>query len=311
MFIGRVRAIEKLTHTNSYRVRNEVQIVAKSISMSSLDGSSFVLLTAATYSYRNYVRNLACSLSAVGKYELLLIALDEKLHKSRMPPNVHSILLPTTTLSGDNAIRRFGTDEFRDLSRLKLAATKLVLAAGYDVLFTDADVVWCDSAALEIAMYAANTDLVAQDAAVHKFAINTGLYYARSSRATVELFDTALKWAGKGDDQDVMNMLLCEDRFGGERVFLGSPPHKQFHPQYCRWNDTATIGFLPKERFPLGCTKVDEKQLKTFDSQTVRNICKKRRIALYHYSCIKLDEKINTMKNHGMWLYNRGTRNCK
>ena len=296
--------------SNSISVKEAINRAADSISFNSLEGPPFVLMTAATYSYRNYVRNLACSLHKVGKYELLLVALDKKLYNAEMPPNVRSVLLPTDR-SGDEPVGRFGTEKFSTLSRIKLAATKIVLETGFSVLYTDSDIVWCDSAAHELSLHISNSNLVAEDAAVHRFAINTGLYYARANKETINLFDAALNFPEAGDDQDAMNMVSCDEKYGGERIFLGNPPYNKHHPSYCRWNDSATVGFLPRERFPLGCTKYDGKRIKVQDSETMRTLREKKRIALLHYSCIRGSEKIASMKSHRMWHYNKRTGNCK
>ncbi len=179
------------------------------------------------------------------------------------------------------------------------------------MLFTDSDIVWCDSAAHEISLHISNSNLVAQDAAVHKFSFNTGLYHARANTDNINLFDDALNLPEAGDDQDAMNMVSCEENYGEERIFLRNPPYNEHHPTYCRRNDSATDGFLPRERFPLGCTKYVSRRIKVQDAGTMRSICDKKRIALLHYYCIRGSDKIASMKSHRIMHYNKRTAKCK
>ncbi len=267
-----------------------------------------MILTAAIWAYRQFVRNLACALWRAGRYRLLLVALDARMYHAWMPSNVRVVLFNATK---PQPFRYFHTPAFDSLSRQKLAATRAVLRTGHHVLFTDADVVWCDRTAAEIALQSENTHLVVQRAAVLTQAINTGLYYARATEETMQFLKASEKFPLRSDDQIAANKIACDERFHGEQIHVGGGPRVNLQPAYCRWNDTTTVGFLPKERYPLGCTKVLGKKMIRHKSPFIRSSCAKKRIALMHYSCYPGWRKKEIMMKHGTWSYDEHKGSCR
>lgn len=79
-------------------ILEEISIAARVHSLpqdTNVNSSRFVLVTVGTFAYRDYVRNLACSLlrfKATFDTDLLLLSLDSRLHAAPMPPNVRSVL---------------------------------------------------------------------------------------------------------------------------------------------------------------------------------------------------------------------------
>ena len=261
----------------------------------------FVIATAATYAYADFVRNLACSLAP---RHLLVLALDSKLPLEKMPMNVKIVHFDANSTT--NIRYQFGSAAFAMLSRRKLAAARAVLEVGYDVLFTDADVVWCDSEMVhEIAdsVIASGNEMMAQRAAVRGQIINSGLYYAKMEAS--QLLEAAEKWSRRGDDQWALNNVACERRFGGERLIEDDVVTS------CNWNNSTRVGFLEEDKYPLGCTSWNGNQIRTLDKSVVRGRCREKQTALLHYSCWSGGHKRKSMAARGMWLVDEKSGACK
>lgn len=302
------RSKRKKLNSDTVTGKDELERIARSVSLSAPHGGRFVILTAATWAYRQFVRNLACSLWRAGRYELLLVALDSRMYHTWMPDNVRVVLLNATK---PQPLRYYNTGEFDLLSRRKFAATRAVLQTGYHVLFTDSDVVWCDAAASEIALQSENAHLVVQRAAVRSQAINTGFYYARATEETEMFLHAAQNFPHKSDDQTAANKIACDESYLGEQIHIGPGPSVDLQPSYCRWNDTATISFLPSERFPLGCTTVLGKKMRRHSPHFVQSSCSKQRIAFMHYSCYAGWRKKESMIRHRLWIYDEHRGICR
>ncbi len=296
VFTGRVYDM-KVRPVSTVTLKNAAELVSYTVG-NGVFIRRFVIATAATHAYTDFVRNLACSLAP---RHMLLLALDTQIYGEMMPANVRTVLFDTSGATGE---RRFGTAAFASLSRRKLAAAHAVLEAGYDVLFTDADVVWCDAEAVhEVAESAAGNAMVAQRAAVRGQTINTGLYYAK--REAASLLRAAEKWSRKGDDQWALNNVACERRFGGYRLYEGDVVAA------CDWNNSTRIGFLDDEKYPLGCTKIEGEQVRRHGKSFVAARCREKRAALLHYSCWSGGHKRKSMAARGMWLVEKETGKCK
>lgn len=279
-------------------VQRSIQTAAAEVSYPTGNkGRHFVVVTAATHSYLDFVRNLACSLSPK---KMILLALDVRLTHSTLPPNVRVVQFDNLPSS---PAHYFGSSAFPSLSRRKLSASLAVLQAGYDVLFSDADVTWCDPNAIhDIANASLNADMLVQRAAIRGQSINTGLYYARAG--SVGLFNAVQLHDKNADDQQAMNAVACQRRYSGEHQRDGS------FMRWCKWNNSARVEFLDKEQYPLGCTRIQNRQLRRHENGFVQALCSTRRVALVHFSCWPGAQKRKTMASRGMWFVDGDTGAC-
>lgn len=294
--------IHSVSRRSPKRTRRSIAREAmRAVSQVSDKGHRFVIATAGTYAYRRHVSNLACSLRP--RYKILLVALDSRIYSADniLPDNVRRLLLKSGRSSraeGYSSLSRFGTNGFNSLTRRKLSAAIEILSAGYDLLFVDGDAVFCNpiTGIAQLVSQDKDSHIIAQRAAIRYQWINTGVYYARSTPATIALFRAAERFHLPQDDQAIMNKLACEPRYGGEKIYRDG----KFHA--CRWRETTTISFLPTEKFPLGCSKIDGRRVNSHRASTIRRFCISRRVALVHYSCFSSGNKKLAMKKHGMWL---------
>lgn len=260
----------------------------------------FVLTTVANKEYAHFTRNLACSLPNT---PIMLLGLDEPVRRVKMPRNVHRVMVHQQQTSQDDT----GND-FKQTSRRKLAAVAAVLSAGYDTLYTDVDVVWCDeNGPKELASFVESVPgahIVAQRAAIPKQLINTGVFYARAGQSAVDLLAEAVKFPEPGDDQRALNAVACESKFGGQLLYHAGSVKR------CKWRNRTEVAFLPGQRFPLGCTPVDGKPLREQQSLAVKRICEIKRVALVHFTCWPRIYKQATMTSRGMWHVNKYSNTC-
>jgi len=284
-----------------------IKAKAQPISLSSPERRTFVIMTTGTYSYRDYLTNLACSFLVSSKngsypFQILLLSLDSRLHNIPMPPNVHSVYfnVKTKEFSGNEPAAHFGQRGFDTVTRRKFAAIHAVLSAGFDVLYTDGDIVWCDPsrAVMEIASQAdpLEAPIVTQYAHNSGQMMNTGLFYAVSSRDTrnfaysVETFRAKLT-----NDQGSANNLACRTAFGGARLTS----------DHCRWKTTNIRTLEPKKRYILGASKIDGTSMNRMDPKKINQLCNSKEIALMHYSYFGYSAKRTSMASAGFWFYNK------
>jgi len=265
----------------------------------------FVLVTVGTFAYKNYVRNLACSLERFNSSfsgKLVLFSLDSHLHSATMPSNVHSIQFNHGAAS--KSATRYGTKSFDKLSRQKLAVVNAVLATGYDALFIDADIVWCNPAfgVYDIARQARDTraNIIAHSAQLGSQAINTGMYYAAANPTTRRFLTVAENLNMQGNDQEAANKVACNAKFGGKRLSDG----------HCVWADQrknkAEIRVLtPYEKYPIGCTKHNGRQFNRENPRKIGELCDDKTIPMFHFSCFRDNLKQLRMRQAGLWLVNK------
>jgi len=246
--------------TTDAELLEKITAMARPISLSSPSSSPnrFVLMTAGTYSYRDYITNMACSFqrhtnNGTYNFQILLLSLDLRLHNFPMPSNVHSIYLKLKSkeLSGKEPAAHFGQRGFDTVTRQKFAAVRAVLSAGFDLLYTDGDVVWCDPsrAVMDIASQAdpRNAPIVTQSATNPGQVMNTGLFYMVSSSGTRNFAYATENFPAKlTNDQGSANNLACKKDYGGVR--LGR--------DHCRWRKTDIRILEPKNRYILGASRI-------------------------------------------------------
>lgn len=302
-------------YTDSSDSADALQEAALSVAKMGKDGRPYVLMTAATYGYREFVSNLHCS---VRKYaELLVISLDESMHKEALEIGLNSVLfLPSSAqnrnVEGGNKdeMAKFGSKQFQAVTYQKLHAVRSVLALGIDVIFSDGDIFWCRSPSrvLDYIHTAdGDSDIITQyTEVISRERINSGLYFTKSTPKNVRLFDTLISMNEK-DDQVAINRLLCKDRV------LDTDTNGRVKVKYCRNMEldvNVTASFLPEKKFPLGCTKFNQIRMSGLPPRFADTQCKAGAINLLHFSCWGAWNKKAQMAKRGMWLWDETSKSC-
>lgn len=277
-----------------------------SLSSPSSSPNRFVIMTVGTYAYRDFIHNLACTFQwNNATFQILLISLDERLHNFSMPPNVHSVYFNVTNkeYAGEERAASYGSEYFDVVTRQKFTAIRSVLSAGYDVLYTDGDVVWCDPSwgVMDIASQAhpSRAPFVFQSAHNSGQTINTGLFYAVSSSASRSfLHAVEMRPSEEGNDQEVANYLACDEDFGG--VWLDD--------DHCRWKNRTDIRLLtPESKYILGASRIGGIQMRKLNTAKLNQLCNSKTIAVMHYSYYGYIGKRRGIQKAGFWFFDKRT----
>ena len=271
-----------------------------------------LLMTVATYGYKDFALNLACSLKSAGYSDLSIFSLDRKIHFHALSRNVKSILYDVDKSGRQkHKTHHYGTASFNQTSLKKLSAVRSVLALGIDALFLDGDIYVCRNglALEELASTAYSSEsivageipplLAVQRNHVEKEAMNSGAYYVRATSQTVEMFDKMIERAknlGDRDDQSIFNEILC---YGKDGRKISRPGQKK--SQGCIWRNKVAASFLNTQRFPIGCTRVRGKHILEQEPSLAIEKCKEGAFALLHYSCARANTKKREIRARKMW----------
>eukprot|EP00978_Attheya_sp_CCMP212_P031939 scaffold122569_cov52-Attheya_sp.AAC.1 len=107
----------------------------------------FVLLTAVSYNYREYLLNLICNLERLGNsfQHMVIAALDKEMYEWGALRGL-PVFLPSCQLNDKNTTISSGYDygrqNCRAITKLKSHSALEVMNAGYSVVYSDVDVTW-------------------------------------------------------------------------------------------------------------------------------------------------------------------------
>ncbi|CAN8068213.1 unnamed protein product [Agarophyton chilense] len=244
---------------------------------------------------------------------LLVFSLDDNAHAYVTAAGLTSVRLDTDAAHEQEA--EFGTQQFNLLSKKKLAAVKAVLDAGLDVLFTDADVVWCRRAFPHVARLVDNApaDLLVQTAWPRSL-LNSGFYYVRSNHATRALFNAFLTFPHDSEnDQVIFNRVLCNPKFGGSVLdnLSSADSHSNHTPNVkrgptplgCRWRQATAHLFSPL-LFPTGGEVIHGEKIFHLPRNRIMHMCDAGSPLVMHNNCILSNKKMARFVVKGIWYVN-------
>lgn len=191
-----------------------------------------IIATAATHHYIPFLHNLHCSVRRTTGLPLLLLALDPVIANYARLYSIPVVTIPPHDVDHDspNIAQplpfRYGTQPFARVSKHKLAAVRHVMASGFDIIFSDVDIVWCASVPTQLQNFLralrlnghGDTDILMQNGMVSPddplIEANTGFYYAKATRNVLRLFDSLVEVSRRPDmhsmdDQMLFNDVVC------------------------------------------------------------------------------------------------------
>ena len=147
-------AVEKMTtkKRNSLIPISDVLATSTMFSMEALlseraTKEGFVLLTAVSYNYREYLLNLICNLERLGNsfQHMVIAALDKEMYDWGALRGL-PVFLPSSQLNDKNTTVSsgydYGSQNFRAMTKLKSRSALEVMNAGYSVVYSDVDITW-------------------------------------------------------------------------------------------------------------------------------------------------------------------------
>lgn len=210
-----------------------------------------IILSALNYGYRGIMMNWVCNMRHLGITNFVIAALDADLYKF-----AYTRSLPTyfenTIFAGLNssliADASYGSDSFKQLTKMKSRVVVRLLKEGYNVVWTDSDIIYFRNPLQDMWNY--NVDLVIQTNAPDnepmngRRRLNSGFYLARSNRPTIQAFEDIIKFASKSrmSEQPCFYDVMC-----------GKEGQTAEGDNTCRYNGMV-VKLLDRHLYPNGIT---------------------------------------------------------
>ncbi|GJP65230.1 hypothetical protein CLOP_g22142 [Closterium sp. NIES-67] len=265
-----------------------------------------VTLVAVTAGYAEMLMSFVCRLRSLGlASNLLVAALDEDLYRFAFTQGLPVYYEQVSQgLKGvDSKDCAFGSQCFRQFTKLKSRAVLRVLKAGYSVLWTDVDIVWFTDPLPDLLSYGPGTFPIQSNepnttlpgTGIRR--INSGFYFARADKKTVDAFEaiTAHAATTRLSEQPSFYDILCGVK--GENVVEGK--------EECVWQNGLRTIFLDRVVYANGAAHA------FWDEEDVEGTCRRKGCAILHNNWIAgKDAKKQRFVVNSFWHYDLEKRMC-
>lgn len=268
------------------------------------DENKTVVLVAVTAGYKEMLLNFICRLREMGITNVLIAALEEDLYKYAFTQGLPVYLenIPATFGNLSTAECPFGSQCFRQFTKLKSRAVLNVLRAGYNVLWTDVDIAWMKNPLPDMMSYGPGTLPIQSNepnasipgSGIRR--INSGFYYARADQMTIEAFQAIVTHAAgtKLSEQPSFYDILC-----------GVKGEKRVSDTECVYDNGLRTIFLDRKLYPNGAV------YKIWEAEDVTRECLGLGCLMLHNNWIAgKGNKTERFVANGMWHYDVENRMC-
>jgi len=289
-----------------------------------LGAQDLVIVSGATYNYRTLLANFVCNMKRLMVVNFVIAAFDPMIYRWGGLHGYPMFKHYTKRYVEEEGVD-FGSDEFKETTKLKSAVVLEVLRAGVSVIWCDVDIVWFKDPFDALASSLSSENIVVQsnapyfeDGYMHNphptldlkvrseplsngiRRINSGLYYARSTPAVIAAFEEIVADAASSplSEQPSFDDVLC-----------GAAGNR--HENYCVYAASVgmlevavNVSFLDRLRFPTGAVKVGHPSKNVFELGHA-SFSELARSPVYsvHNNWIKgQNEKINRQRAAGYWF---------
>eukprot|EP00871_Galdieria_phlegrea_P005307 jgi/Galph1/5778/GphlegSOOS_G4466.1 len=264
-----------------------------------------VTLVAMNYGYRSFLMNFVCNLRQLGLFpgNLIIAALDEELYRFAFTRGL-PVYFENTVYNREDATSvmaaSYGTDSFKKLTKMKSRVVLRILKLGYNVVWTDCDIVWFKDPLPYLRSQ--HADLVIQsnapddESANGRRRINSGFYLARSNPQTIEAFEDVIEFAAKSrmTEQPCFYDLWCGKQ--------GETAHDD---NRCVYKNKFEVVLLDRTLFPNGITQ----RIWDSPSGTIRDVFP--HLYILHNNWVKGNQgKMERYYRHGYIFYDNVTELC-
>ena len=235
--------------------------------------NSLILVTLTNEGYLHYTRNLLTSLEKVGLGgQMLVFCIDNASCLALRSEGFLAYRVNYNNAASD--FQEYHQGEFRAVVATKFCVIHELLKLGFDVLFSDGDIVFLDNPVPQMCLNLKKADLVIQNDDRHDktsrnpFHINlcTGFLLVRSTPDTLQTFNPQNMQENDACDQDYFNRIK---------------------------NESDSIFVLDRNLFPNGSWFLD----RPGDDFEER----KQHAQMIHSNWRIGGEKVTAMKEHGLW----------
>ena len=255
--------------------------------------------------------NFVCNLRRLGIYDQLVVAAwDAEMYSFAFKMGVPVFLYRSSV--GHSGDMSYGTQAFKKVTKLKSKVVLEILRMGYDVTWTDTDIVWFDNPipllrSMESDFVVQSNAPSSEDAANGKLRINSGFYRIRSSPIAISALEAIVQHASESHltEQPSFYIVLCGGRGGNTKVgddgciYTAPPSHANQDRHEGR--RTLFVKFLDRSRYPNGAT-VSATNASSLLWDLDRLSDNDESLVILHNNWIKgIGGKVERLVNHGFW----------
>ena len=257
-----------------------------------------IVVLVTNYAYADFVVNWLCTSGNVLSLKAVVIAEDPELHEFLSAAGVPSIDGRLFNISASSKDFEYASKGFEVVSNMKTRAVQAVLSMGFNVLFTDADIVFKRDPFLYLRR---DVDFEFQTDSGHiEFLPEdnpcTGFFYMRANNKTVPFLERSFD-TQRSQQQNVA-IILHEMMSSGEAVYI---PHSSRAPQL---QDTLTFRQLPLLSFPPGDVLYAE------DFEQRRSAADVPLVNVHANWIAGSDLKRKKLHEYGLWKVNKTKASC-
>eukprot|EP00043_Microstomoeca_roanoka_P014979 m.149237 g.149237 ORF g.149237 m.149237 type:complete len:754 (-) comp16155_c1_seq1:177-2438(-) len=277
-----------------------------------------VILSGVSYIYRDVVMNFVCNLRRLGIYDqLILAAFDEEMYRFGFRMGLPIFYYQSDDLAGlSSRDLEYGSDAFKKVTKLKSQVVLQILQMGYDVTWTDTDIVWFQNPIPKLAAMASdfavqsNAPWPAEKVANGPLRINSGFYRVRSTPVTIAAMQQIVAHAASSTmtEQPSFYIILCGGKEGanvvGDNKCHYRPPADMMESTVGGNDNTLLeVEFLDRTLYPNGNVGG------YWDYPDVRKV--NPDIVILHNNWIKgLRAKTQRLVERKLWFFDREKEIC-
>lgn len=261
-----------------------------------------IILSALNYGYRGIMMNWVCNMRHLGVTNFVIAALDADLYKFAYTRGLPTYL-ENTIFNGLNssiiADASYGSDSFKQLTKMKSRVVVRLLKEGYNVVWTDSDIIYFRNPLQD--MWGYNVDLVIQTNAPDnepmngRRRLNSGFYLAKSNPSTIKAFEDIIRFASKSrmSEQPCFYDVMC-----------GKEGQNAEGDDTCKYNGMV-VKLLDRHKYPNGITDG------IWDTPPGKIPQKFPELFVLHNNWVKgADGKRLRFERHGFILYDKESELC-
>jgi hypothetical protein len=253
-----------------------------------------VVLVGVTFADKEMLWSFMCRARALGVTNVLVAAFDQAVYKAALVRGLPVFYAgaPAASLTEDVQV---------ETTKLKVQVVVQVLQQGFNVLWSDVDVVWFQNPLPRVAAYKTGTLVVASNEPNMHLPgngggrVNAGFFYAQANRATMHTFQDLVRYAGGSQPEQVLfSQVLC-----------GRGAQRRAGATECTAPNGLRTSFLDRRTFANGLVHG------YWEHPNVTQVATSNGVYVLHNNWIhETDNKVRRQKAKRVWFYNDAARMC-
>lgn len=263
-----------------------------------------IIVLSANYGYLDFVINWVCT-SSVLNLKYVVVSQDDTLH-SYLTNNTHIPTVSGTAFNISAPLGHYDYDSsgFNFVSHMKFVAVRSILQQGYNVLFSDVDIVWLKNPTpffrrdvdFEFQTDGGHDDLLPEDEPC------TGFYYMKANMRSISLLEEILDFAAQSNyskpEQTNMHSIILRMQELEKAIYV---------TRYSQVPVTEKFTFrqLPPLLFPNG------KVFRSKEYEERRETAGVPTVIVHANWIVGTDSKRRMLHDYGLWRVIKSNESCE